>query len=106
MLATIEWLCNSSLLDMLYFNFNGYWNCGSVGRSFWVATYTEPYFHFVETKPIINFLDVIENLVYTYAFTETLLSLVCLRMLPPPTIYMDVFKYAKPIWLDFLPLCL
>jgi DHA1 family bicyclomycin/chloramphenicol resistance-like MFS transporter len=27
-------------------------------------------------------------------------------MLPPPTIYMDVFKYAKPIWLDFLPLCL
>jgi hypothetical protein len=22
------------------FNFNGYWNCGSVGRSFWVATYS------------------------------------------------------------------
>jgi hypothetical protein len=44
-------------------NFNGYWNCGSVGRSFWVATYARTgYFHFVETKPIIlNFLDVMRN---------------------------------------------
>jgi DHA1 family bicyclomycin/chloramphenicol resistance-like MFS transporter len=46
----------------------------------------------LKPKPIIlNFLERDERTsVYTYAFT--LLSLVCLRMLPPPYSIMDVFK--------------
>jgi hypothetical protein len=36
--------------DMLYFNFNGYWNCGLLAAHFGLPHTRTGYFHFVETK--------------------------------------------------------
>jgi DHA1 family bicyclomycin/chloramphenicol resistance-like MFS transporter len=44
-------LCNSGLWWHVVFLIFGYWYCGSIGLSFWFATYARTrYFDFVKTK--------------------------------------------------------
>jgi DHA1 family bicyclomycin/chloramphenicol resistance-like MFS transporter len=59
-LSCFYWRLRNSGLWMArcFLNFNGYWYCGSIGLSFWLATYDEPDTSIsLKPKPILNFLE-------------------------------------------------
>jgi DHA1 family bicyclomycin/chloramphenicol resistance-like MFS transporter len=84
---------------MLYFfNFNGYWNCGSVGRSFWLPHTHEPDTSIsLKPKPIIlNFERDERTSVLYVCFYDDFLWFVYVCC--PYSIY-GCFKVIKPGWI-------